>query len=622
MKKQTFKARIAWLLIFILTLSLTACQSTGTTEADTQAQTAVQTNAAQTTEPDVPAETQAPEASGYTAGTYTATVPGHNGELTVEVTFDETSIVDVQVTEHVETYGLGYGLPTSPVENLGAAIVAAQSLAVDSVTSATITSSAIKRAVADCVGQAGGDGDALMNVPVEKPAPGDESYEADIVVVGAGAAGLSAAVAAMEAGANVIIMEKTGVTGGSTTRSGGKILAAGTAWQEAQGYEDTPDQMFEYLISFDHDNLIDTDLLRAFCDHSLENLQWLLDRGTQMENVEAIHSSLTPWRVHNAKGGGGMTVGFGGQYCVPLTNIFTEAGGQIIYNCRADELLTDDSGAVIGVAGKKADGSQVTVHAGAVVLATGGYEHNKEMMARYSAFLPDNSTSGVPVTNVGDGLVMAEAVGAEVFNSDGMQISYVDRSAGVGLNEESGLIVNAFGQRIANEYSYKEHVATAVAESGSPLAYYIATGNDPNASVQYAITLESTPHAATLEELAAQIGMDGEALTATVERYNELCAAGADDDFGKPAEYLIPVEGETYYAISMQPGCSVNFGGLRIDTGSHVLDPNGERIPGLYAAGEVAFTGLFATEYPCCGMAIGSAVYFGRTAAASIMAEQ
>ena len=118
----------------------------------------------------------------------------------------------------------------------------------------------------------------------------------------------------------------------------------------------------------------------------------------------------------------------------------------------------------------------------------------------------------------------------------------------------------------------------------------------------------------------ALFGMDASALEATVTRYNELCEKGEDEDFGKPAEYMIPVEGETYYAFYMTPGSSVTFGGLQIDTDAHVLDTNDQPISGLYAAGEVAFTGLFDAEYPCCGMAIGSAVYYGRVAAANAVA--
>ncbi|MEG1858461.1 MAG: FAD-dependent oxidoreductase, partial [Pseudoflavonifractor sp.] len=250
--------------------------------------------------------------AGYTKpGTYTATVKGHNGDMVVEATFDATSITAVKVGDHKETYGLGYGLTTAPIEVLPDAIVKAQSLAVDSVASATITSAAIKAAVADCATQAGGDAEALKSAPVEKSESKDESFDVDVVVVGAGAAGLSAANTALEAGANVLVLEKVGVTGGSTTRSGGKILAAGTPWQTKQDFTDNADMMFDYLMSFDR-GVMDAELVRQFCDNSAENLQWLEDRGVKVKDVEPIHSSLTPWRVHNTEGGGGMISGIGG----------------------------------------------------------------------------------------------------------------------------------------------------------------------------------------------------------------------------------------------------------------------------------------------------------------------
>lgn len=564
-------------------------------------------------------------ASGYTAGTYTSVVKGHNGDMTVEVTFDDSSIKEIQIKDHKETYGLGYGLSTSPVETLGSAIVAAQSLAVDSVASATITSAAIKQAVADCAVQAGGDADALKSAPVDKPAAKDETFDVDVVVVGAGAAGLSAAVTAQEAGANVLVLEKVGVTGGSTTRSGGKILGAGTPWQEAQDQVDNADMMYEFLMSYDVDGLMDPDLVRTFCDASAENLQWLSDRGVQVQDVEPIHSSLTPLRVHNTQGGGGMTNGIGGQICVPLTEKYETAGGKIIYNCRANELLTNADGAVVGVKGERADGSTVTVNANAVILATGGFAKSSELMAPYQSFMPQNA-SGVPDANVGDGLIMAQNVGAKSTVNPGLQLVYVNYDAYIGIAEESGLIVDVKGERVVNEWTYQSHVASALARVDSPNGYYITATKDgacaePYPMVQYGVTMDQVPHAATIEELAGQIGVDGAALKATVDRYNELCAKGADDDFGKPAEFMIPVEGDTYYAFKMNPGSSVTFGGLEIDTGAHVLDTNDQPIPGLYAAGEVAFTGLFGDEYPCCGMAIGSAIFYGRTAATNAVAD-
>lgn len=567
-----------------------------------------------------------PTAGAMKAGTYTASAKGQNGDVTVEVTVDETSIKTVSVKEHTETYGLGYGLSTSPIETLPGAIVANQSLAVDSVTSATVTSAAIKAAVSDCITQAGGDPASFQKTVDHNTA--DETYDVDILVVGAGAAGLAAALTAQEAGADVMIMEKTGVTGGSTTRSGGKVLAAGTQWQTAQDFTDNADMMYNYLMSFDRDGLMDSALVKQFCDASLENIMWLDERGVPFINVEPIHSSITPWRVHNVTGGGGQTSGHGGQIMVPLTSKYEKAGGKIVYECAAKELLTNADGAVVGVVGEKTHGGKVTVNAKNVILCTGGFAHSEdEYLLPYKSFLPSNAASGVPMGNVGDGLRMATAIGAKQVNNPGMQLVHVNYDCYIGINEESGLIVDVTGERFVDEWTYQSHVSSAAARRNSPLIYYITATKDgvcaePYPMVQWGVTI-AEPHfthkASSLEELAGLMGVEPTTLKATVERYNELCAKGKDDDFGKPADYMIPVEGDTYYAFQMFPGSSVTFGGLQLDGQAHVLDTNDKPIPGLYAAGEVAFGGLFGDEYPCCGMAIGSAVYFGRTAVDTIL---
>ncbi|MGI6193582.1 MAG: FAD-dependent oxidoreductase [Christensenellales bacterium] len=577
--------------------------------------------APQASAPEAVEPTEAPEAAqptaapqepqkGYTAGTYTATTRGMKGDLTVEVTFSETEITKVEVKDHKETYGIGYGLPTTPVEVVPDQIVAKQTLAVDAITGATITRAAILNAVADAVAQAGGDADALK---AEKAAEqnADETVDVDVVIVGAGAAGLAAGIEATKAGAKVLIVEKQGIAGGATTRSGGKLLAAGTKWQEAQGIEDNKDLMFEYLMGIGGE-LLDEAKIRSFCESAYEHMLWLEEMGVQVQDVEPIHKSLNPWRVHNTLGGGGMTDGHGGQIIVPMFDEYTKLGGTISYHTAATALLTDASGKVVGLTANRKDGSTLTVNAKNVILATGGYAQNREMMSRY----PETEGYGtsVPAGNLGDGLVMAKAVGADVFDAPATQVVYCSFTCGVGINEEAGLIVNNKGVRVANEYTYQYHVSDQMAKTGSTYGFYIACENDPHPTVQYGLTLDSTPKADSIEALAEMIGVDPAALKATVDRYNELCAKGSDDDFGKPADKMLPLNGTTFAAIKMNPAVTVTYGGLVTDLSSRVLRTDGTAIEGLYAAGEVAFTGLFGTEYPCCGMAIGSAIHFGRIA--------
>ncbi len=550
----------------------------------------------------------------YTPGTYSATAKGHKGNVTIEATFDKTSITGVEVKEITETYGLAWGLETSPAEVLPGQIVASQSLAVDVVTGATVTSRAIVSAVAECVMAAGGDPELLKSVPVERTEPQDLVLEADVAVVGAGAAGLCAAISAMENGAKVVVLEKQGVTGGATARSGGKIVAAGTKWQEAQGFYDTPDMMMDFFRSVG-EGMLNEELLRYYSDNAAQLMYWMEDQGVKFQDVEAIHSSIETWRVHNPAGGGGQVSGGSGngaQLTVPLTRTAEKAGAEFVYNCRAEELLVNDGNAVVGVKGTRNDGSEVTVNAKSVILCTGGYASNREMTARYDECAKDYMTL-VPAGNVGDGLVMATAIGAKEVVSPATQVIYVSKTCGLGIKEEAGLIVNARGERVVNEYTYQYHVGQGIAQSGCAYGYYIASAADPNKSAQFGMTLESTPHAPTAAELAQQIGVDPAVLQATVERYNELCGKGKDEDFGKPADKMVSLEGELY-AIRLDPSVTVTYGGLEVDKDTRVLDTNDRPIAGLYAAGEVAFTGLCGREYPSCGLAVGTAAFFGKVA--------
>ena len=554
------------------------------------------------------------KANRYTPGTYSATAKGHKGQVTMETTFDETSITDVKVKEISETYGLAWGLTTSPAEVLPGQILASQSLAVDTITGATVTCRAIVTAVAECVTAAGGDPELLKNVPVEKPAPQDQILEADVVVVGAGAAGLCAAVSAMENGARVVVLEKQGITGGATARSGGKIVAAGTKWQEAQGIHDTPDMMMDFFRSVG-EGMLNEKLLRNYSDNAAELMYWMEDRGVKFQDVEAIQGSIETWRVHNPAGGGGQVSGGSGngaQITTPLTGAAEKAGAQFVYNCRAEELLVDGKNTVVGVKGTQKDGSTVTVNAKSVILCTGGYASNREKMAIYDECSKGYSTL-VPAGNVGDGLAMATAIGAKEEVSPATQVIYISMTCGLGIKEEAGLIVNARGERVVNEYTYQYHVGQGIAQSGCSYGYYIASAADPNKSAQFGMTLDSTPHAPTAAELAEKIGVDPAVLQATVDRYNVLCAKGEDEDFGKPAHKMIPVEGELY-AFRLDPSVTVTYGGLVIDEDARVLDTNDKPITGLYAAGEVAFSGLCGREYPSCGLAVGTAAYFGKVA--------
>lgn len=560
----------------------------------------------------------------FVPGTYEGIGRGYRGKLIVNVTVTEEEIKEIEIVKHKEVRGLAWDLPTSPIEVMPPQIIEYQSLNIPLVNGADLTSTAILDAVAAALKAAGAadeDIEQLKAAPGPKaPEAKDEVRTVDVAVFGAGAGGLAAAIEAKNGGADVILIEKQGITGGSTARSGGKLLGAGTKWQKKQGIHDTKEMCYDYLMEVGNrrGDFMDASKNRYLVEHLNETLDWLGTMGYEVQDVEAIHVSMQPWRVHNSMGGGGQTNGQGGEITTPMTHHFVEKqGGEIVYNTALKELLTDENGTVNGAVCEKLDGSKLTVYAKkGVILATGGYARNKEMCARYPVA---HYFSTAPKSNVGEGLTAAEKIGARNFVHPGIQVVYTSLSCGIGINDESGLIVNERGERVVNEWSYQYHVADALAASGSNKGWYITSGDEPYGGVQFgfkqAVEGESRDKAAdSIEELAEKIKCDPAVLRATFERYNELIDKGVDEDFGKPSEFLHPINGPKYAALKLHPCVTVTFGGLETDVSARVLDTEGKVIPGLYAAGEVADTGMFGTEYPTCGTSIGGALFYGRIA--------
>ena len=549
-------------------------------------------------------------AQAMTAGTYTAEGTGMKGPMTVEVKVTEDKIESVAVTAHTETYGIGYGIASAPVEAIPAWIVENQSLAVDTVSGATITSRAIVTAVGTALTEAGADVEALKAKTVEV-AVADQVLECDVVVAGAGAAGLGAAVAAVEKGASVILLEEAGVTGGSTTRSGGYFIASGTSLQKANGIEDSNDDFFAFYKEIGGD-MINDEKVRDFVDNSAACYEWIVANGAQFDGVTTVHPTHTALRVHNSLGGQFMGTGQGGQMTAPMTNSFIAKGGKLIYNAEADGLVLDAEGNVAGLTATMKDGSKLTVNAKAVILATGGFAGDRELVAKFPS---TPMKANVPTTVTGDAAKIVEAVDGKVeWNFDAANITMVSFTCGVGCyGEAAGMIVGEKGNRVANEYSYFYEYTEALVQDGSTYGWYITDADDPFPTAQYGMMIESTPHAATAAELAALIGADEATLTAAIERYNALCAAGNDEDYGKPAEYMNALDKEMY-AIKLSASISGTYGGVLTDVESQVINNAGEVVPGLYAAGEASFNGLVGSEYPVCGTAIGMAFYFGQVA--------
>lgn len=588
-------------------------------------------------------------------GTYEGFARGYRGKLYVNVTVSEDKILEVKITKHREYRGIAWGLNTTPMEHFPKLIVEYQSLNIPPVVGADVTSEAILGATAAALMAAGATEDdiaALRSAPGPVPPDyKDEVRTVDVVVCGAGAGGLAAAIEVKEAGGDVVIVEKQGITGGATARSGGKLLGAGSEWQKRQGIYDNENMVYDYLMEVGdrQGKFMDASKTRYLVDNLNSTIEWLssieatvkgdpeevlampydklvmpkekngvLKTHYKVLDVEAIHMSLQPWRVHNSPGGGGQTNGQGGEISTPLTLYYeNDLGGEIIYNTAMQELLTDENGVVTGVVCKRSNGATLTLYARrGVILATGGYARNKQMCSRYPVA---HYFSNVPRGNIGEGLVAAEKIGALNYEHPAVQVVYTSLTCGIGINDESGLIVNDRGERVVNEWTYQYTVSDAIARSGSNCGWYITSGNEPYPGVQYgfqqAVEGKSRDAVAdSIEELAEKIKVDPAVLKATYDRYCELVEKGVDDDFGKPAKFLHPIKGPKFAALRLHPCVTVTFGGLETDVSARVMKPDGSIIPHLYAAGEVAGTGMYGTQYPTCGTSIGGALFYGRIA--------
>ncbi len=537
---------------------------------------------------------------------YEGSGSGHGGDLKLAVTVKDHKITGVSVIEHQETAGIS----DKPLADLPDLIVDHQSLAIDTISGATETSTAILSAAEAALSAAGADIEALKK-PIEKEDKTSEVTEknVDIVIVGGGVAGLSAAVEASKTGQQILLIEKTAVLGGSTSLSGGKILAADSVFQREQGIVDTPEQFADFLIKLGNGK-VNEDKLRMIADHSSANIDWLIENGVEFsEVIDTPNPEMTPNRGLNAASGSGQ------GFITPLAQAAKDAGVEIMMETRGEKLIVDEHNAVVGVEAAQSNGDKILINAAAVILATGGYDRSPELKAEYSPSYADSRTN-VGAGNEGDGLIMARDVGAKIIGNDSAIAQILPYgSAMADLFTYSGLFVSVQGERFMDE-SAPRPVRTPIVlrETNAPEFFIILDDTMSSENITKSIEEGIGYTADTLEELAAQTGMDAVKLSDAVARYNELTAKGIDDDFGKNAELMSRVDSAPYYAIRCTMNTAGTFAGPQTNLNAEVLREDGSVIQGLYAAGEVSSGDLIDKEYPGSGTAIQSFVTMGRIA--------
>lgn len=549
-------------------------------------------------------------------GTYEGTSTGFNGELKVAVTVAGGAIEKVEVLSHSESAGVADDIIAAMPE----LIVKEQSYGVDALSGATFTSNAIKFAVKDALTKAGAVEGQFDVFPVHDVT--EETIDVDVVVIGAGIAGLSAAIEAKEAGANVIILEKLARMGGSSVTSGGIVYATNSPLNGS--YDNDPDDMVAYYQKRANGKA-DEALLKYAAEHSGETVQWLMDQGVEFKEDVVPTGLSTAKRGHYATQGGPGVIN-------PLKEKVKALGIPVYLETPATELITDTSGAITGVKAESkythsdADThthTSYTINAKAVVMATGGFDASQDMKALYAPNA-ESAACMSSVGNTGEGIVMGEKAGAATFFPGGV-IGFravnpaIPYSKGVnGLVWAGTLAVTDEGIRFTNETADYPVFFTKMVETGREDFYFIFDSNAAELC-ETAVAQGMGFKADSIEELAAAAGMDATTLKATFDRYQELAAAGKDEDFGKASIAPLSAEGP-YYAVRFKKATIGSFGGLVINTKSEVLSTEGTPIPGFYAAGECANGQFFDQEYPASGTMLSLSTTYGRTAGANAAA--
>ena len=592
------------------------------------------------------------------SGDFTGTAKGFGGDVSVTLTLTDGAITGCTAEGKDETQGVG----SEAIAKMPGAIAESGSIAVDGVSGATITSTAIKEAAAAALTAAGLNPDDYKTAVENDATAEDSTVEADVVVVGAGGAGMTAAITAAGEGKSVVILESQSMVGGNSVRATGGMNAGKTVYQdenefgESAGVEKTlktaaekyadnetitalaktvseqwaayqanPTGYFDSVELMELDTMIggkginDPELVETLCENSADAIDWLDEHGITLHNVSSFGGASVK-RIHRPVNAEGKTVSVG-SYMIPLLQENCEkAGVKMMLDTTATEILTDANGAAVGVKATGASGETVTVNAKAVVLATGGFGANLDMVVKYKPELKGFMTTNAPGIQ-GQGIEMAQAIGAATVDMDQIQIHpTVEANTAAliteGLRGDGAVLINAEGKRFIDEVGTRDVVSAAeIAQTGSYSWLVVDQAMvDASSVIQGYIKKGYTVTGETYEELGKAMGVDEAAFAETMEKWNGYVEAKNDPDFGRTS-FANPLNTAPYYAVKVTAGVHHTMGGLKINANTEVLNEKGEVIPGLFAAGEV--TGGVHGANRLGGNAVADFTVFGRIAGAA-----
>ena len=597
-----------------------------------------------------------------TGKTYTGEAFGHDKENPVKVTLTikDKTITKVEVDASHETNGIG----SKAAETMPGAIVAANSLDVDGVSGATQTSKAIIEAATAALKQAGLEPSDLVSKNTSTTKAKDIEETVDVVVVGAGGAGMTAAITATDAGKKVIVVESQPIAGGNSVRSTGGMNAAKTPYQdknefkEAAGVEKTlataaekfadnatitalaatvkeqwdayqanPQGYFDSVELMELDTLIggkgknNPELVKALAENSAAAIEWLASIGAEVKNVGAFGGASVK-RIHRPVNADGKVTAVG-AYIVPiLEKNLQDRNVQFLFDTTANEIIMKD-GKAVGIKATGKDGNKVTINAKSVVIATGGFGANAEMVEKYKPDLKGFATTNAEGAQ-GQGIDMATAVGAATVDMDQIQIHptvHIEEDGNAhliteGLRGDGAILVNAEGKRFYDEVSTRDKVSAAIIAQPEKSAWLVVDQSmvDKSAVIAGYIKSGYTVTGATYEELAKAMGVDEATFVSTMNTWNQAVEAKSDAEFNRTS-FANPLTAAPYYAIKITPAVHHTMGGIVINPKAEVLNEKGEVISGLFAAGEV--TGGVHGANRLGGNAVADFTVFGRIAGQS-----
>ena len=597
-----------------------------------------------------------------TAKTQKVTVAGFGGDMTLEVIADAEKLYGVNVLSNSETQGIG----SKAVEALPALMVEKQSFNVDGIAGATVSSTALRTGVEQAIKEMG-----FSTEKFSTPSGGssnaepakDQNLEADVVVIGAGGAGMISAITAADLGKSVVILESQAMVGGNSIRATGGMNAAATKWQNENSFEEgagvektlataaekysdndtitalaekvkeqyaayqaNPEGYFDSVELMELDTMVggkgknDPSLVKVLASQSAGAIDYLDELGMTVHNVGSFGGASVK-RIHRPVDENGKVIAVG-SYMIPILeeNLNKRENITLLTSVTAEEITKSEDGKISGVKAKGISGNMVEVHAPVVIVATGGFAANMEMVEKYQP-----SLKGYMSTNaagaLGQGITMAEAVGADTVDMDQIQIHPTVTTTDAhliteGLRGDGAILVNQEGLRFTDEVGTRDAVSKAEIEQTNSQVYLVIDNKmvEKSAVIQGYIKSGYTVTGEDAKSLAKAMGVPEDAFEKTITEWNESVAKKEDTAFGRTS-FDEPLDTAPFYAIKVTPGVHHTMGGLRINGVTEVLDKDGNAIAGLFAAGEV--TGGVHGANRLGGNAVADFTVFGKIAGES-----